>query len=386
MHGAEYIRQDLLPPDIVRNVLEEQRCRLVVGEQSGVLLLFILREMNVAPLVVLPTIHEVNEENHGHYKKCDARNDTSNEWRVDGLDGSSVARDLIFVQALAAVTLEQDAWITKDTRYQAIHSRLRERASIFLAIEGADRSEAGRSLDLLVEKVANVDTARLATQHATWNTRALDVLTFVARGVPRVCSLQIPATRVQRAVEALPLVHPELKVAFCSFRIAAKRRLGLLVFESVQDLAIRDVTYLVILLLHDSLPVTDAIFALGHQSVTGIVGLAHITVDARPAVLALAAVAFSWQSVLAICQRATQRLATVFAAKARRTRALAAALGAVAILHTLEVTQVAVKARRTVLGSLLAGEQLEGVVAGEEVIVRGGVVVIRAGGSSGGPW
>jgi hypothetical protein len=78
--------------------------------------------------------------------------------------------------------------------------------------------------------------------------------------------------------------------------------LWLLLFELVEDLAVRDVAHLVVLSDELALLVAHTILPVGHHGVAGGVCLADIGVDARPAIFALALlVAASWCPVLAIC-------------------------------------------------------------------------------------
>lgn len=100
-----------------------------------------------------------------------------------------------------------------------------------------------------------------------------------------------------------------LEVALFCLGVARKGGLWLLVFQLVENLPVRDVADLEVLLDQLAVLVAHAALAVGHQSIAGTVGLADIAVDARPAFAALAlSVASSWRPVLAICQRAAQRL------------------------------------------------------------------------------
>ena len=58
--------------------------------------------------------------------------------------------------------------------------------------------------------------------------------------------------------------------------------------ELVEDLLVRDVADLVVLLDEGAVGVADATLLLGHHGVARVVRLAHVAVDALPAVLALA--------------------------------------------------------------------------------------------------
>lgn len=91
--------------------------------------------------------------------------------------------------------------------------------------------------------------------------------------------------------------------------------------------------------------VTYSSFSLRHHSVAGIVGLAHVAVDPRPAIFALAGRPFARSSVPSIGQGAAQGLSAVIAAESRWTVAFPVELVAFAELVALEGRELAVEAR-----------------------------------------
>jgi hypothetical protein len=98
-----------------------------------------------------------------------------------------------------------------------------------------------------------------------------------------------------------------LKVAFLLFRVTREGGLRLLVLELVENLLVRNVTHLVVLL--HQLPVleTHSTLATWYQRITRLIRLADIAVDATPSFTAVTAVPASWSSVaIAVGQGATQ--------------------------------------------------------------------------------
>lgn len=107
-----------------------------------------------------------------------------------------------------------------------------------------------------------------------------------------------------------------LEVALFAVSVAGEGGLGLLLLELIKNLAVGDITHLVVLIDDQALAITDATLALGHHGVTGVICLADIAVDAFPALFTLAVVALARQSVVSVGQRATQRLRAVLTAEA----------------------------------------------------------------------
>lgn len=58
--------------------------------------------------------------------------------------------------------------------------------------------------------------------------------------------------------------------------------------QNLDDFLVDDITHLVILLDHEPLTIADASGVLRHERVAGGVGVAHLAVDAFPALVALA--------------------------------------------------------------------------------------------------
>lgn len=122
--------------------------------------------------------------------------------------------------------------------------------------------------------------------------------------------------------------------------------------------------------------ITYSSFFLRHHSVTGIVGLAHVAVDPRPAIFALAGRPFARSSVPPIGQRAAQRLSAVITAESRWTVAFPVELVAFAKLVALEGRELAVEARRALRRSSAA--ESEGSRCSDEGI-RGAVDFVAVG-------
>ena len=147
-----------------------------------------------------------------------------------------------------------------------------------------------------------------------------------------------------------------MKVASRSLGITTESCLWQFWVQLIQYLAIRDVADLEVLVHDHAFSKADSFVShpSWHQWNAGLICLAYVAVDAFPAFLAIALLALPGLAiVVAIRQRPTQRLATVFSSKARWTYTSPAALGAVGELLAAEVLKVTVEAWRTVFGSLL---------------------------------
>lgn len=108
-----------------------------------------------------------------------------------------------------------------------------------------------------------------------------------------------------------------LKVALATLLGAGEGRLRLLLLELIQDLPVRDVTHLEVLIDQLSLLVAHTALAFGHERVACLVRLAHIAVYALPSFTALAVLLLpSRSSVAAIGQRAAEGFRAVFSAEA----------------------------------------------------------------------
>ena len=74
-----------------------------------------------------------------------------------------------------------------------------------------------------------------------------------------------------------------------------------LLFQLVQYLLVCNIANLEVLLDELAMLVADSTFAIWHPSIAGVIGLAYIAVDARPAFLAIALLlAPSWRAVLSV--------------------------------------------------------------------------------------
>lgn len=74
-----------------------------------------------------------------------------------------------------------------------------------------------------------------------------------------------------------------LEVAFLRLGIAREGRLRFLLLQRVEDLSVGDVADLEVLLDQLAVLVADTALSIRHHGVAGIVGLADVAVDARPA-------------------------------------------------------------------------------------------------------
>ena len=90
------------------------------------------------------------------------------------------------------------------------------------------------------------------------------------------------------------MVHPELEITRLMLGVAAKCRLGLLLFQLVQDFPISDIAHLVVLLYHHALFVAHPTFALLDHRIARLIGCANIAVDAFPSLFAVAVLALAW--------------------------------------------------------------------------------------------
>lgn len=93
--------------------------------------------------------------------------------------------------------------------------------------------------------------------------------------------------------------------------ITRESSLGFLFLKLIEDLAVRDIADLVVLLDELALLEANATFShtvlvLGHHSVTRLIGGAYIAVDAFPAIFTLTSlIPTSGSSVASVGQRAT---------------------------------------------------------------------------------
>jgi hypothetical protein len=84
--------------------------------------------------------------------------------------------------------------------------------------------------------------------------------------------------------------------------------LGLLLLERVENLAVCNVAHLEVLIDGQTFAIADATLALRHHGVTSVIRLADVAVYTLPAFFTFTVVTLTRQSVVAIGQRATQRL------------------------------------------------------------------------------
>jgi len=149
--------------------------------------------------------------------------------------------------------------------------------------------------------------------------------------------------------------HLTLKVTLRRLVLTRERRLRLLWLYRIKDLPIRDITHLEVQLLHQALLIAHSVLPLRHERITRIIRLADIAIYATPTLITITRlfIRLAQRPVLKLPrQRSTQRLFTVFTAKAGRTYALAVCLVALSKLVALEVFEIAVEARRTTFRSI----------------------------------
>jgi len=81
--------------------------------------------------------------------------------------------------------------------------------------------------------------------------------------------------------------HLTLEVTLCRLILTREGRLRLLWLDGIQDLPIRDITHLEVLLLHQALLVTHSVLPLWHQRITCIICLADIAIYATPTLITI---------------------------------------------------------------------------------------------------
>ena len=147
-----------------------------------------------------------------------------------------------------------------------------------------------------------------------------------------------------------------LEVAFCSVIAAGERNLWLLFLQLFQDLLVRDVALLIVLVDYQISVVADAIHALWQQRSASVVGIADIAVNAFPARFAVALGPSTGWTFATHGQRAAERVGAVLSSPSRWTNASAIGRTAVGKLVALEVLEVAVETRRAAVGPVVAEE------------------------------
>jgi len=141
-----------------------------------------------------------------------------------------------------------------------------------------------------------------------------------------------------------------LKVTFSRLILAAERRLRYLWLNRIQNLPIRNVAHLKVLLLYQALLVTHPILAFWCECIACIICLANIAVYTTPAIFTIARWLIwlaQWSIFWFLCERAAERFYTIFTTISRRTYTFAIILVALSELVAVEVAEVAIEARRT---------------------------------------
>lgn len=200
----------------------------------------------------------------------------------------------------------------------------------------------------------------------------VDVFASVTRRVMVILGFQPPVACVEPTVEGFDLVHPELEIATIIFRLAGKGNLWLALLELIQNLAIRDITHLMILLDGHTLTIADTFFPVGHHRIARIVRIAHIAVDTTPTVLASAVLVLSRCSIDPVGERATGGRGTVIASIPRWARALAGEFVARGELMALEGVELAVETWRALRGAVVEGGEEGAKALGIGEILCGG--------------
>lgn len=94
---------------------------------------------------------------------------------------------------------------------------------------------------------------------------------LITRSVSVVVVMSFPRARIERTVERLFLVHPELEIAGFLFRVAGESDLRYPWRNLLQYGLIRDIAHLKIIFDHNSLFVTYTTVTFGHQRVACLV-------------------------------------------------------------------------------------------------------------------
>lgn len=151
------------------------------------------------------------------------------------------------------------------------------------------------------------------------------------------------------------MIDPELEIATVVFGLAGECDLWLALLELIQNLAIRDIAHLMILVDGHALTVANTSFPVGHHRVASIVCIAYIAVDTTPAVLARAVFVLSRCSIDTVGERATGGRGTIISSIPRWARALAREFVTRGELMTLERIELAVETRRALRGAVVEG-------------------------------
>lgn len=110
------------------------------------------------------------------------------------------------------------------------------------------------------------------------------------------------------------MIDPKLEVAGSVLFVARECSLRFLLLKLVENLAVCNITDLIVLSYQLALGVANAtlsyaIIVWRHHGIACVIGLAYIAVDALPTIFALTGlVAASWCSVASVWQRAAERL------------------------------------------------------------------------------
>ena len=135
-----------------------------------------------------------------------------------------------------------------------------------------------------------------------------------------------------------------LKGTCAVLAIASEGDLRFPSFQNVDNLYIRNIAHLVVLMYDFSILVTHSSFDLGHQRVTCLIRRADIAIDTRPSIFAFAVVPLSHGSIYSVCQRSTNRRQTVVSSVSRRACTFAVVLITFGILTAGKGRQKTIKA------------------------------------------
>jgi hypothetical protein len=303
-------------------------------------------------------------------KNCNRQNDdqssTSTAERypfgIVRLSWAMITRHLGIVQAFSSLTVERNVGVSKDIIDQRVHRRFFEPAP--LARLATKRCG---SPDFFDEEVRNINTAVLTTQELARYTLALDLVASICNAVCVIAWFRLRYAAVETTVKRLLLSCPELEGTRRSRIVTAESHLGRSVWKHVQNLAVGNVTHLVIAKYCLSSSITSHIcYRVVVKTITDSTGegkahassvsLTYIAVDATPAFFTLAWFAASEGPVIAVRERVTLRGETIYSTPARGALALAVILVAIAKLAAGERREEAIKTRRTFIYQVGRGQ------------------------------
>lgn len=223
----------------VRYIREVERCRDMICHE---LRSFVFRQPNFAEVTTAARSTDVPKDcdSQDNNQTCTSRAQ-GNPFGVIGFGNGMEPRNLRVMQAFSTCALEGDVCIAEDIVDKIVHSGLLKPAS-----SSSLTTESCRPTDLFCQEVADINTSLLSTEELVRYAFAFDMFTCIDRSVRVVSWSCLRGTCVQRTIKGFLLCGPELKAACCSRVIATECDLWRAVGEHVQDLAVSNVTHLVI--------------------------------------------------------------------------------------------------------------------------------------------